>query len=141
MSIVPGRENILEAQSVPHLPQGQPIEETNRSPVYYSQKIFSWFQLYNDFGIGIRLLLLHQAGIIDHAMQKFASESNNNPCSINPKYVQKNVENQQGSNSSAFKLKYFSGAFVVLGVGLALALLAFVGEIIIVAKNSRGFII
>ena len=80
-------------------------------------------------------MLLQQAGILEHAMRKFVSESKNNPCFINQKNVQKNAQSR-GKNSVVFKLKDFSGAFAVLGAGLALALATFVGEII-VPKNRR----
>ena len=72
-------------------------------------------------------MLLQQAGLLDHALQKFVRESSHNPCSIQSK----NGSNKKGqSNSDSSKLKDFSGAFIILGVGLGFAVATLVGEIV-----------
>ena len=73
-----------------------------------------------------RLLLFHQFGLLDYAnkraLQKLTGKNNKNPCLIMTKKM-----NPLGS-TEATDLRSFSGAFLVLGIGSALAFIAWIVE-------------
>lgn len=67
-----------------------------------------------------RLLLLHQAGLLDHAMRE-ETDKKKNPCTIGP-------GRNSGHTFEAFTLISFAGAFFVWAIGVTLSFLAFITE-------------
>lgn len=67
-----------------------------------------------------RLLLLHQAGLLNHAMREEADKKRN-PCTIG---TGRNI----GHTFEAFTLISFVGAFFVWAIGVTFSLLAFIVE-------------
>ena len=68
----------------------------------------------------LRLLLLHQAGLLNHAMRE-ETDKKKNPCSIG---TGRNV----GHTFEAFTLISFAGAFFVWAIGVTCSFLAFIAE-------------
>ena len=68
---------------------------------------------------------MHQAGLLDRAVQMARMKDAKNPCSLNSK------NKQQENQPILLELHDFSGAFFVLNVGMGLAFIILIVEIII----------
>ena len=75
----------------------------------------------------LRLLLMHQAGFLDHALRK--AKQFTNPCSIKQK---KTTHESSGRKQEPdmLKLQDFQGAFLILGAGFSFAMLILACEFI-----------
>ena len=79
-----------------------------------------------------RLLLMHQAGLLERARHNSRRISNKNPCSISEtKKVKKN-------EAKELTLVDLSGAFVILGTGFGLAITVLVGEFFLKKIDING---
>ena len=76
-----------------------------------------------------RILLMHQAGLLDHALRTAKENDNKNPCSINKK--NNNRVGQQDGEPITLKLPDISAAFFILGIGMTFAFLILIGEFIV----------
>ena len=78
-------------------------------------------------------MLLHQAGLIDHAMRK-SKQADNNPCYIGTKYQHRLRQNAK-DESITFKLADFGGAFFILGFGFGIAVLILICEVLLLKRK------
>ena len=69
-----------------------------------------------------RLLLMHQAGLIEYALRKARETANKNPCSRKTK--------DKNEQPIMLKLQEFVGAFLTLGGGSSTAVVVFLGEVV-----------
>ena len=69
---------------------------------------------------------MHQAGLLNHAVQKAQQKYSKNPCYLKSKSKQAS----QQKDPILLKLKDFSGGFVIWGAGMGLALIFFMVEMV-----------
>ena len=80
---------------------------------------------------------MHQTGLLDHAIRTAKQKDKKNPCSFE-KTKKKNGIHNYGT-VMMMKLREFSGAFFILGLGFGLAFLTLIVEFIMEwIKNFRG---
>ena len=69
---------------------------------------------------------MHQAGLLNHAVQKARQKDSKNPCSLKSK----NFQASQQNDPILLKLNEFSGAVVIWGAGMGCAFIIFMVEMI-----------
>ena len=77
---------------------------------------------------------MHQAGLLDHSVDKARIKDSKNPCSLESK---NKVAQQRHNQPILLKLSDFCGSFVILGTGIGLALVAIIVELLIVTIFRR----
>lgn len=85
--------------------------------------------------------LLHQFGLIAYAKKKTFRQLNGGGNDKNPCLLSKSRNHADTKTKVLMELRSFSGAFLVLGLGSALAFLAFIGGRVAVRVRVAGRVI